>query len=173
MERRITVRTLIPPGAAKSELRYPEFFQRCRNLGTRRPEEGAEESLAVREITPIQILSGLTIKEHRGIRTWAQQQHTSCCSHSFASFRDFQKYPSGERRLGGAHQRRRGQGAKPGRGARDAESRRSSPGILLSPSREVCEPRSRSQVHPAQSAASGGRFQNKARVQANARRECF
>lgn len=45
------------------------------------------------------------------------------------------KYPGvegGERRLDGAHQRRRGRGAKPGRGGSDAESRRSSPGILLS-----------------------------------------
>lgn len=32
LKRRITVRMVIPPGAAKSELLYPEIFQRCRNL---------------------------------------------------------------------------------------------------------------------------------------------
>lgn len=110
-----------------------------KGAGTSKRDDGREdvESLSVRGIAPTQILSELTIKERRGIQTWrrAQQQDTSCCSHSFASFRGFQKDPSvegGERRVDGAHQRRRGRGAKPGRGGSDAVSRRSSPGILLS-----------------------------------------
>lgn len=116
------------------ELLYPEMFQRRRDL------EGDDKGKVWRKVwqsAGSQILSELTIKEHRSIRTWrrAQQQRTSGCSHSCASFRGFRNDPSdegGERRAAGAHQRRRGRGAKPGRGGRDAESRRSSPGILLS-----------------------------------------
>lgn len=112
------------------------MFQRCRNLG--RDDKGRVWR-KVWQSAGSQILSQLPIKEQRSIRTWLrapqQQQRTSCCSHSCASFRGFRNDPSdegGERRAGGAHQRRRGRGAEPGRGGRDAESRRSSPGILLS-----------------------------------------
>lgn len=70
MKRRITARMVIPPGTAKSELLYPGIFQKMQEPRKRPPKEGAEESLAVCEVTPIQILSERTIKEHRGIRTW-------------------------------------------------------------------------------------------------------
>lgn len=123
----------------KSELLYPEIFQRRRNLerdGKRRVRRKVWQSARPRRFRSSQNWQ-LNSTEASGLgyeRCWRQQQDTSCCSHSFASFRDFQKYPSvegGERREEGAHQRRRGQGAKPGRGGRDAVSRRSSPGILL------------------------------------------
>lgn len=132
---------VIPPGAAKSELLYPEIFQRCSNLERddkrrvrRKVWQSARshrfKSSRNRQFESTEV-SGLGYE-----RCWrqAQQQDTSCCSHSFASFWDFQKYPSvegGKRRVG-AHQRRGGQVAKPGRGERDTVSRRSSPGILLS-----------------------------------------
>lgn len=129
---------VIPPGAAK--LLYPEIFPRCRNLERDDKRRLRRKVWQSARSAPIQILSELTIKEHRGIRTWLRalletgnNNRTLLVAHIHSlHFGTFQKYPGGERRLEGAHQRRRGQGAKPGRGGRDAVSRRSSPGILLS-----------------------------------------
>lgn len=145
--RRIAV---IPPGAGGAG---SCFLLKCvRDAGTsKETTQGACGGKFGRS----RILSELSgIKEHRRLRTRlrAQPRDTSCRSHSCASFRGFRNYPGdegGARRAAGAHQRRRGRGAKPGRGGRDAESRRSSPGILLSARAERALSR-RAAIKPAE-----------------------
>lgn len=104
------------------ELVYPEIFvSKTENLKKRQQQQKPKKEGGAREVklgSPLQntqikkknkSFANKTTKHRWGAasteRTWlpvvmleteAQQQDTSCCSHSFASFRGFREYPSVE-----------------------------------------------------------------------------